>query len=104
MPYSNPTYESFRVIRSTLNLQSKDKMIEYLEKRIQELTEQKVRQEIIEIGRHALSDLQTAANCELDWFRALDDWVKASTQEPDVELRSVYAQLGAYLMCTAVNS
>ena len=76
-------------------------MIEYLNKRITELIEQKARQGIIEIGQQALQDLRHLTD-ELSWLTTLCYWVQSSTQEPDPELRAVYAQIGAFLMCTAV--
>jgi hypothetical protein len=97
----NPTIESIRAIRLTLNLQPREKMIEYLNKRITELIEQKARQGIIEIGQQALQDLRHLTD-ELSWLTTLCYWVQSSTQEPDPELRAVYAQIGAFLMCTAV--
>jgi hypothetical protein len=95
----NPTIQSIKLIRSKLNLQPRAELISYMEKRITELETEKAPIYAIVAGKEALKDLQEC-DTEEKLLPRLCDWVNASTNDPDPDIRGVYAQIGAFMMCS----
>jgi hypothetical protein len=95
----NPTIQSIKLIRTKLNLQPREELISYLEKRVVELEAEKAPIYAIVAGQKALEDLQEC-NTEAKLLPVLAGWIGASTTEPDTDKRGVYAQIGAFLMCS----
>ena len=95
----NPTIQSIQLIRSKLNLQPREELIKYMEKRVIELESEKAPIYAVVAGQKALEDLQEC-DTEEKLLPRLVEWAGASITEPDMDKRGVYAQIGAFLMCS----